>query len=59
VARKLMLLLILAMSGCTVSTGFYVEKDWQTDTMYVNPDLRTQWKIEATREFKKGERWLY
>ena len=49
-ARMLYLCLVL-FSGCTVTTGVYVDKDWLTDDVFGSPDLRTRWKMEAQREF--------
>ena len=54
-ARMLSLLFLIFMTGCTVSTGVYLEKDWKTDAVYLTPDLRTRWKLEATKEFTREE----
>jgi hypothetical protein len=52
------MLLILAVfvvfTGCKVTAGVYVEKDFQTGDCFKSPDLRTKAKVEMTREF---ERW--
>jgi len=52
-ARMLFVLLMLALvNGCKVTTGFYIEKDWQTEELFKNPDLRTKAKIEMSRDFE-------
>jgi len=47
----LLFLLVISSVGCTVTAGFYVEKDWAT-----NPgtptDLNTRFKIEGSRNFQ-------
>ena len=49
----LVLVAVTLLSGCKVTAGFYVEKDWQTDTdLFRNPDLRTKAKLEMARDFK-------
>jgi len=44
--------LLLLLAGCHVTAGVYLEKDWQTDESFKNPDLRAKWKLEASRDFK-------
>ncbi len=41
------------MHGCTVTAGFHVDKAWQTDGMYTNPDHNTRFKIETSKTFHK------
>lgn len=44
---------VTLLSGCKVTAGLYVEKDWQTDIdLFKSPDLRTKLKLEMTRDFE-------
>ena len=47
----LIFVVVVSLSGCKVTAGLYVEKDWQTDLQMKNPDLRTKLKLEAERNF--------
>jgi hypothetical protein len=47
----LIFVVVVSLSGCKVTAGLYVEKDWQTDWQMKNPDLRTKLKLEAERNF--------
>lgn len=47
-------LVLCCFSGCaccTVSTGFFVEKDWRTGHEFTSPDLRTRYQIEVKKDF--------
>lgn len=52
----LVLALFVVFTGCKVTAGVYVEKDFQTDMDMKSPDLRTKAKVEMTREFKRWPR---
>lgn len=55
----LIFVVVVSLSGCKVTAGLYVEKDWQTDSQMRNPDLRTKLKLEAERNFTDwDEVWL-
>ncbi len=45
------ILLIAGLHGCTVTTSFFVEKDWQTERRFTSPDMKTTLKIETAKEF--------
>ena len=51
----LILVAVTLLAGCRVTTGFYVEKDWQTEDIFKNPDLRTKVKLEMARDFKSWD----
>ncbi len=54
--RLAWMLLLPIITGCKVTAGVYLEKDWQTDTkLYTRPDLRTKIKLEVERDFEKDE----
>ena len=50
--RKLCYLFALLMTGCHVTAGVYIEKDYWTNTdVFTRPDIRTKAKLEVSREF--------
>ena len=54
--KRLAWMLCLLLSGCSVTAGVYLEKDWQTDAkLYNKPDLRSKIKLEVTRDFEKDK----
>ena len=54
-----MLLLLVFVSGCKVSTGIFIEKDWVVDDSLGKPDLRTKYELRMSRDFDSwDEVWL-
>lgn len=56
--RMLWLLLFVVTTGCKVSAGVFVEKDWQTDNSFEKPDLRTKLQFQAERNFNSWDEVL-
>lgn len=50
-ARMLSFVCILC-SGCQMTCGIYLQKDWKTEPCYPIPDMHTQAKIEMVKDWK-------
>lgn len=50
-ARMLGLIVLVCLTGCKVSTGVFIEKDWVVDDSMAKPDLRTKWEVRMERNF--------
>jgi len=54
-----MLLTLVLILGCKVSTSIFIEKDWVVDDEIGRPDLRTKYEIKMSRDFDSwDEVWL-
>ena len=54
-----MLLFFAVATGCKVSTGVFIEKDWVVDESMARPDLRTKYEIRMSRDFNSwDEVWM-
>lgn len=57
-SRKAFLALLVStccvcFSGCVVTGGVYLQKDWDIDSAIKSPDMHTQLKLEFSKDFSK------